>query len=260
MRRTKAFTLIELLVVVGIIALLIAILMPGLGRARELTRQVICGTNLNAAGKAIAMYRASNDDLYPCLNDTAASYVQGSPAGGAAAPADLVTATGMCNLDNLSLLLVKGDISWSAFLCPSTTNKLVDRTDDTKYGFLPGSVYTIDFGLHLGADKSGAATFSKLDPGFIIMGDADVGDQKMALVTDVSGNETTLWNHKDDGVNLLSNNGDVRWVKPNANRFIVVNGDNVYTNGGAADDAGASDTDPTTKTDQVLYSPKDGTN
>ncbi len=60
MRRTKGFTLVELLVVIAIIALLIAILLPSLARARELSKRTVCGTNLKAVGSASVMYGNDN--------------------------------------------------------------------------------------------------------------------------------------------------------------------------------------------------------
>jgi len=64
-RKTRAFTLVELLVVVGIIALLVTILMPALGRAMELARRTICATNLHALGRGWQVYWNDYDNKLP---------------------------------------------------------------------------------------------------------------------------------------------------------------------------------------------------
>ena len=61
-RRITAFTLIELLVVISIIALLMAILLPSLGKAREQARRATCMTNLHSIGQGIFLYAHDNDD------------------------------------------------------------------------------------------------------------------------------------------------------------------------------------------------------
>jgi len=61
-KRTNGFTLIELLVVVSIIALLVSILLPALGKARQQAQSVICQTNLRTIGQAEITYAVENED------------------------------------------------------------------------------------------------------------------------------------------------------------------------------------------------------
>jgi len=62
MNKRRGFTLIELLVVIAIIAVLMAILMPTLNRAREQGRRSLCEHNLKQLTRAWIMYADENDD------------------------------------------------------------------------------------------------------------------------------------------------------------------------------------------------------
>lgn len=73
MRKT-AFTLVELLVVIGIIAVLIAMLLPALNKARQASMSVACQSNLKQVGMAFAMYYGDNHGYLP-------SWDNGTPMG-----------------------------------------------------------------------------------------------------------------------------------------------------------------------------------
>ena len=62
MKKSKGFTLIELLVVIAIIAILMAILMPALNRAREQGKRAACLSNLKQLQLAWIAYAGDNDD------------------------------------------------------------------------------------------------------------------------------------------------------------------------------------------------------
>ena len=62
MDKRRGFTLVELLVVIAIIAILMAILLPALNRAREQGRRAVCLNNLKQLTLAWIMYADENDD------------------------------------------------------------------------------------------------------------------------------------------------------------------------------------------------------
>lgn len=72
-KKTKrfGFTLIELLVVISIIAMLLSILMPALGKVRKSAQAIVCATRLKQVGVALELYAQQYKNFYPpcSIND-----------------------------------------------------------------------------------------------------------------------------------------------------------------------------------------------
>lgn len=86
--RGRAFTLVELLVVIGIIAILVSILIPALGKARRQAQVTACSSNLRQLGLAFRFYASTYNDNCPIgigqAHEKQFSYIVSWDSGGGA--------------------------------------------------------------------------------------------------------------------------------------------------------------------------------
>ncbi len=187
---SKGFTLIELLVVVAIIALLIAILLPSLARAREAAKRVICGQNLKGITGACKTYAFDNEDRWPIAESyhkaaaTADSFLQ--RLGGSSAAArdeesrDVQTSLGT-RVDpttrSMWLLVRGGQLDTKIFNCPSASDDTVDPTSDIlRFYTFKGYGY-ISYGYQMTHSLAinSAKPRENVDPRMVLLADKSPG-------------------------------------------------------------------------------------
>ncbi len=135
--KKRGFTLIELLVVISIIALLIAILLPSLARAKELANRAVCSANVRGIIQSCYIYAQSNNSQFPATmaptsGTTSLKITEGGAPGGPVTTPSTPetagavtaawytgTATAADPLSCLWMLILQGQDTPKSYICPS---------------------------------------------------------------------------------------------------------------------------------------------
>ncbi len=266
MLKKKGFTLVELLVVIAIIALLVAILLPTLTRAKDLARQTACASNLSGLGKAMGLYAVNNDGVLPRtvavavirLGDWHTPYFKSNIAASAQdALTKLFEAGGDkrgCPTASLFLLVRKDYIAPGIFICPSDSDGVPYVLEDELSLVMDvNDMFNCSYSLSYpwGNNVTWNIT-GKSD--FVLMSDLSPIGLANVQNSDESGNSKI---HGGDGQNALTLSGAVKWGE--TNRMGIAE-DNIFmiakstSNIPSPPDAGGTgkDAEPETTSDTVM--------
>jgi prepilin-type N-terminal cleavage/methylation domain-containing protein/prepilin-type processing-associated H-X9-DG protein len=216
--RRRAFTLVELLVVIGIIAVLVSLLLPALGKSREQARRVACLSNLKQIHFAMYEYALAHKDQVPI----GWRMVTANPAKQFNSMLYSGTAQKFVLFGRLYVMgLMPSEQAASVFYCPSETDPAY-LCNTTANPWPPGPE---------GGSKTNVNTSYALNSEIQIYDDLTGASAGMAstyrmprlsqfknraIVADMITTEDYVKRRHKDGVNVLYGDGGATWLSRSA--------------------------------------------
>jgi len=262
--KRRGFTLIELLVVVAIIALLIAILLPSLGKARELSNRSVCSANLRGTCQSLNVYAADNADAYPVVAGKPTSQVVLNTASGTYTTPEAAfqgmyggaTPTTVGSVaQNMWVLVLTGQVAPKQFQCKSDPvtptsasvtvagNYVTNYNDGTTTATLNSLGYSFAWPWQnvAGAQTVGPWWRNLTDASLPLMSDMapanNTGTNPVKSVSTTNGKAGNSVNHQGDGQNVGYGDAHAEFAR---NNVIGQNGDNIFTYGNSGAVLGTS--------------------